>query len=59
MTGNESDYECHGVLVGLRISPFAKRGLDEALGLAVGLGRIRPSEDLAQAKAFASCSDAL
>ena len=46
-------------LVGLSISPFAKRGLDEALGFAVGLGSIWPGEDLAKAEAFASCSEPL
>src|SRR5436190_3793384 len=29
-----------GVVVGTRVSPFAQRGLDEALGLAIGLGRV-------------------
>ena len=48
-----------GVLVGLRVSPFAKRGLDEALGFAVGLGSIWLGEDLAKAEAFASCSEPL
>ena len=38
-----------GVSVGLGVGPFAQGGLDEALGLSVGLGRVGPGEDLAQA----------
>jgi hypothetical protein len=39
-----------GVGVGLGVGPFAQGGLDEALGLSVGLGRVRPGENLAQAR---------
>jgi hypothetical protein len=46
-----------GVLVGLGVGPFAQRGLDEALRLAVGPGGIGPSEDLAKGKALAGCSE--
>jgi len=41
-------------LISSRVGPFAKRGLDEALGLAVGLRRIGSGEDLAQTEALAS-----
>lgn len=35
-----------GVRVGHGVGPFAQRGLDESLGLAVGLGRIGPGPDV-------------
>ena len=34
------------MLVGLGISPFAHRCLDKALGLAIGLGRVRLGSDV-------------
>ena len=46
-------------MVGTGVSPFAKRGLDEALGLAVGLRRVRPSEDLAKTETLAGCTEGL
>ncbi len=45
-----------GVLIGACISPFTQRGLDEALGLAVGFGRVGSGEDLAQAQTGAGSS---
>ena len=47
------------VLISTGISPFAKRGLDEAFCFAIGLGRVGPGEDLTQAKTFAGCSERL
>src|SRR6516225_235005 len=38
-----------GVLVGAAISPLTKRGLDESLGLAIGLRAIGPGELLRDA----------
>ncbi len=35
-----------GVGVGVSVSPLAQRGLDEALGFAVGLGSVGPCEAL-------------
>ena len=32
--------------VGACVGPFPQRGLDEALGLAVGLGRVEPGSDV-------------
>ena len=40
-------------LIGSCVGPFAKRGLDEALGLAVGLRCVGSGEDLAQTEARA------
>src|SRR5215831_5271000 len=40
-----------GSVVGLRISPLAKAGLNESLGLAVGLWRIGPGADVLEAEA--------
>ena len=37
-------------VVGARISPLASEGLDEAFGLAVGLGAIGSSEEMADAQ---------
>ena len=48
-----------GVLVSDSIGPFAQRGLDEAFGLAIGLWRVRPREDMAQAEGFAGFSKSL
>ena len=36
------------------VSPFAGDGLDEAFGLAIGLGAIGTSEEMTQAEIFAS-----
>ena len=44
-------------VVGLGISPFAQAGLDEALGLAVGLGRIGPGADVLEAKTLAGFAE--
>ena len=41
------------------ISPFAQAGLDEALGLAVGLGRIGPGADVLEAKTLAGFAEAM
>jgi len=46
-------------VVGLGISPFAQAGLDEALGLAVGLGRIGPGADVLEAKTLAGLRKAM
>ena len=46
-------------MIGSCIGPFAKRGLDEAFGFAVGLGGVWPGEDLAKTEAFAGCSETL
>jgi hypothetical protein len=35
-----------GAVVSLSIGPFAQRGLDEALGFAIGFWRVWLSEDL-------------
>src|SRR5947209_19206095 len=40
-------------MIGLRIGPFAQAGLDEALGLAVGLGRIGLGPDMFEAEPLA------
>ena len=47
------------VLIGASIGPFAKCGLDEALGLAVGLRSVRLGEDLTEAEALAGCAEGL
>jgi hypothetical protein len=39
------------------ISPFAERSLDEALGLAVGLWRVRSGSDVFEAESLASVSE--
>ena len=41
-------------VVGACVSPLAGEGLDEAFGLAVGLRTIGTSEEMTQAKIFAS-----
>ncbi len=46
------------VLIGT-VGPFAKRGLDEALGFSIGLRGVGPGEDLAKAEAFAGRSERL
>ena len=48
-----------GGVVGVGIGPFTQSGLDEALGLAIGLGRVWPGEDLAEGEAFASSAERL
>ncbi len=35
---------------GTRVSPLANGGLDEALGLAIGFGRVRPGGDVLEAE---------
>src|SRR6478752_1643276 len=45
--------------VGLGIGPFAKRGLDEAFCLAVGLGRVRPGPDVLEAEILAGVAEFL
>jgi hypothetical protein len=47
------------VLIGPSVSPFAKRSLDEALGLAVGFRSVGPGEDLAKTETFAGGSENL
>ncbi len=42
-----------GVLEGHRIGPFLAEGLDKALGLSVGAGRVWPGADVLEAKGFA------
>jgi hypothetical protein len=39
-----------GAEVGLAVEPFAQRGLDEALGLAVGAGPVRPRGQVTRAE---------
>ena len=39
-----------GAAVRQGVGPLAQQGLDEALGLAVGLGRVGPGADVAQAE---------
>ena len=46
-----------GCLIGSGIGPFAQGGLDEALGLAVGSGRIRLCSDVLQTERFAGARD--
>src|ERR1019366_594873 len=43
--------------VGQSVSPFAKRGLNEAFGLAIGLGRVGPGADVAQAEIAAGIAE--
>ena len=47
-----------GVLEGHRIGPFLTEGLDKALGLSVGAGRVRPGADVLKAKGFAGLGKA-
>jgi hypothetical protein len=44
-------------VVGASISSLASDGLDEAFGLAIGLRAIGASEEMTQAKIFASSSE--
>jgi len=44
------------VLIGFGIGPFTQRGLDEALGLAIGLGCIGPGADVLEAEPVAGAS---
>src|SRR3954466_14746282 len=46
-----------GVRIGLGVGPFAQRGLDEALGLAVCLGRIGLGPDVLEAVLAAGFAD--
>jgi len=45
--------------VGASVGPLAKCVLDDALGLAIGLGSVGPGEDLAKAEAVASWPERL
>ena len=45
--------------IGLGVGPFAQRGLDEALGLAVGLGRVGPGADVLEAEIAAGLAEGL
>jgi hypothetical protein len=47
------------VLIRGSIGPFAKCGLDEALGLALSLRSVRLGEDLTEAKTLAGCAEGL
>src|SRR3984885_6997369 len=47
------------VLVGLRVSPFSKHGLDESLGLSVCLRRVGFREDLSQTCSCAGGAEGL
>ncbi len=47
-----------GVLEGHRVGPFLTEGLDKALGLPVGVCRVRPGADVLEAKGFAGLSNA-
>ena len=47
------------VVVGASVGPFAQRGLNEALGLAVGLRRVGLGEDLTETEAFAGGPEGL
>ena len=40
-------------VIGASISPFTSDGLDEAFGLAIGLGAIGTSEEMAEAELVA------
>ena len=42
------------VLVAVSVGPLAKRGLDEALGLAIGSGRVWPGESVFDTELLAS-----
>ena len=46
-------------VVDLQAAINRKSGLDEALGLAIGLGSVGPGEDLAKAEAVAGCPERL
>jgi hypothetical protein len=46
-----------GAAIGQGIGPFAQQGLDEPLGLAIGLRRVRPGPDVAQAQQAASLAE--
>ena len=48
-----------GALIGSCIGSFANRGLDEALGLTVGVGRIWLGEDLARVQTGAGGPESL
>lgn len=48
-----------GVAVGAGVSPLASDGLDEALGFAVGLRAVGPSEEMAHAQRAAGVSKEL
>ena len=39
--------------IGACVGPFPQRGLDEALGLAVGLGCVGPGSDVLELEPFA------
>jgi hypothetical protein len=47
------------VLIGARVGPFAKRGLNEVFSYSVALRSVRPGEDLKKAKAFTGCPERL
>ena len=44
-------------VVWARVSPLAGEGLDEAFGLAVGLGAIGTSEEMTESQIFASSGE--
>ena len=46
-----------GVGIGPGVGPFAQRGLDEAVGLSVGSGRIGLGADVADLEALAGCGE--
>jgi hypothetical protein len=46
-------------VVGARIGPLAGDGLDEAFGLAIGLGAIGTSEEMAEAQLVAGSGEEL
>ena len=53
VVGQEASAVVAGV-VGTCVGPLAGDGLDEAFGLAIGLGAIGTSEEMTQAEIFAS-----
>ena len=57
--GVESVRALAGVLIGEAVSPFAQGGLDEALGLTVGLGPVGSGELVLQAQLLASLGKVL
>src|SRR3989304_3922162 len=57
----QPDWELFGstirVRVGRSIGPFAQRGLNEAFGLAVGLGRVGPGADVLEVEIAAGVAE--
>lgn len=55
--GRQLLFALPGVFVGISVSPLAQAGPDEALDLAVGLGRVWLGVDVAQTEPLAGCAE--